>query len=249
MATSLSHEQLWEELEALRQRDKELDEQIRVLQPHKTKIQSWQSRARMGSQGSSASNCDCFDRTHSAPSISPNGKLSTAPGVSPGAGASPSSTAAAVVVAQQQEQIARLEAEVARQQAELAEGARQQAALRAENQALRAQLEEQTSTATTPKRAVDAPRVAKPRRVDAQKTAKLRSAANEIISAMGTRGSRRKKDALVVAAEAFADGSQTFNFGQATAAASGVTKKEKASSMTGGRLCVSFLIKLCKLGG
>ena len=52
-----------------------------------------------------------------------------------------------------------------------------------------------------------------------QKTAPIREAANEMISAMGSRRTRRKPDLVLLAAAGFAEGSSTFNFDRVVALA------------------------------
>ena len=58
------------------------------------------------------------------------------------------------------------------------------------------------------------------RHVYVTKTAPIRKAANEIISAMGSRGERRKHDLVLLAAKGFAEGSTTFAFDRVAEVAS-----------------------------
>ena len=104
-------------------------------------------------------------------------------------------------------EIVRQQAEIARQQADLGERSRQEAELRAENDKLREQLETTLAEAAAAKGTAGARR----------KNARLRDAANEIISAMGVRRERRKVNLVLVAVRGFADGARTFKFDRAAA--------------------------------
>ena len=124
---------------------------------------------------------------------------SVAPSSNPGLPAAASKAPQQEII-QLKAEIARQQAVIARQQAELEEGSSQHAELRAENEELNARL--------TMARC----------KVDPQKTALIRWAANEIISAMGSRGERRKLDLVLLAAKGFAEGSKTFTFDRPMAA-------------------------------